>query len=211
MRAMPVPRLAIFAKAPRAGRVKTRLAAELGVDAALAVYRALLARTATAAADWSGAVTVHAAGDETDWAGTPLADLPRVAQAGEGLGARLRTGLDHELRQDPVAGVIAIGTDCPSIDCAALDEIARLLTRRAVVLAPAEDGGYWALGVGSHAAIDATCADELPWSRPELLTASEARCAAASLDWARGPRRADLDTLADLRRAEAAGFAWSAD
>lgn len=203
---MDAPRLAIFAKAPRRGAVKTRLAADLGQDRALAVYRALLARTAAVAAAWRGAVTLHAAGDDADWTDAPLERLPRVAQRGADLGQRLAAGLGWELGQGSTA--IAIGADCPGVDALALEAVAALLGDHDVVFAPAGDGGYWALGVAGATAVAATCASDLPWSQPDLLAASQARCDAEGLRWALGPTRADVDTLADLRRAEAAGFRW---
>lgn len=203
---MPQARLAIFAKAPERGRVKTRLAASVGDDQALAVYRALLATTAGVAAAWDGPVTLHAAGDDQAWASTPLASLPRRPQCDGGLGERLAHGLSWELTQGSTA--LAIGTDCPLISVDALHSIAQGLQDAKVVFGPSTDGGYWCLGVRSHQAI-ATCCDQgLPWSSTELLAASQTACQRAGISHALGPILPDLDDEDDLRTAQAAGFDW---
>jgi len=200
------PRLALFAKAPERGRVKTRLAAELGEDAALAVYRALLEYTRQVVAAWRGGVTLHAEGAEAAWLDSPLRTLPRRPQCRGGLGERLAHGLAWELDQG--GPVVAIGADCPGLDHAALAEVGELLSHHPVVFGPSDDGGYWCLGVADPAALAPCCDPTLPWSRPQLLARSETACARAGLGTARAATRDDVDTLADLRRAEAAGFGW---
>ena len=198
--------LCIFAKAPIAGQVKTRLAQDIGNEQALAVYQALLDHTATLAHQWSGAVQVFAAGPLDAFADTPLAPFPRSAQTGANLGNRLANGL--ELTLGDGSPVIAIGSDCASCTSEDLKAIDILLGSNDAVFGPCPDGGYWALGCRHSAAISCCCASELPWSQPELLHASEQRCWQAGLSTARGPEHNDIDTSDDLTAAEAAGFNW---
>lgn len=198
------PPLHIFAKAPVRGLVKTRLARDLGDETALAVYRRLLEHTAAVAAAW-GPVVVHRTGDATAFAASPLARFPHRAQVAGGLGERLAAGLSPAVVRTPA---LAIGTDCPGLDIAALEAVADLLADRAAAVGPSPDGGYWCLGVATAEAVTACCAADLPWSRPGLIAATAKRCHAAGIDLAHGPTLADCDDVDDLRAACAAGCDW---
>jgi hypothetical protein len=189
--------LIILAKAPAAGRVKTRLAAAIGADAALAVYRALLAITARTAQAWPGPVVLSASGD--DFTGTGLERLPRIAQVDGGLGARVAQALTHGLALAPRA--IAIGTDCPALTPAAL----AALPPAEIALGPTPDGGYWAVAVTSARAIAVVGDEALPWSTPRLRAATRAAAAAAGIAVALGPILADVDDRDDLHAACADG------
>lgn len=196
--------LCIFAKAPETGRVKTRLAATIGDEAALRVYQELLTVTGAVARVWPGPVLVLGTGDEQALAASPLGAFERQAQVAGGLGARLRAGLASALASNDTA--IAIGTDCPFLDLAALQAIDDLLGNHDVAFGPAADGGYWSLGVSRASDLPVVCADDLPWSQADLLTASEQACIAARLTIARGGELADLDDADDLDLARRQGF-----
>jgi rSAM/selenodomain-associated transferase 1 len=204
---MPEPALVLIARAPQHGRVKTRLAAGIGADAALAVYRQLLAIAATTAAAWRGPVLLAADGDAAAWNGSGLERLPRRAQPAGGLGGRIAAALRWGLECAPHA--IAIGTDCPGLRPAHLQHLAAALAAAPVAFGPAADGGYWGMAVGSAPAIPLVAADDLPWSQPGLLAASRQRLAAAGLASATGDTLADCDDADDLAAAVRDGFlAW---
>ena len=196
--------LAIFAKAPEAGRVKTRLAAEIGDAAALAVYHQLLQHTAGVATRWPEPVRVFATGSPTIFDTCPLAGFRRDEQVAGDLGRRLRHGLRRCLEEDE--RVIAIGTDSFTATAENLLSCARLLDGHQALIAPVSDGGYWALGLASRRACDCCCASDLPWSQADLQRATAERCRAHGIALAHGPPGDDLDTLADLQRARALGF-----
>ena len=137
--------LLVFAREPVLGRVKTRLAADIGPEAALAVYQELLGLTATAvtaaqipATVWLAEALVPAA-DPTqsrpEWPGLPW----RVQPAAEELGGRMV----HAFTQAFAAGaarVVVIGTDCPGLRPDLLRQAFELLLTNDLVLGPAEDG-----------------------------------------------------------------------
>jgi rSAM/selenodomain-associated transferase 1 len=198
-----VPSILVLAKAPAAGEVKSRLAATIGSDQALAVYRALLARTAWAVEPWPGPVSLLVAGEAGRFDDTPLARLPRTPQADGGLGARLAAAFTAA-----TLPAIAIGTDCPGLMTRHLARIADSLLSAPVAFGPARDGGYWSIGIRDTACVPLCCADDLPWSRPTLLAETRSRLAASGIQPALGDELDDLDDEADLRRAEAAGFQW---
>lgn len=197
--------LGVFAKAPERGLVKTRLAAAIGADDALRVYRGLLRATAAVVAAWPGPTALLAAGDARLLARC-FDGVPAAPQRGGTLGARLRHGLGPLLRAHGRA--IAIGTDCPGCSVERLAALDDLLADHEVAFGPSTDGGYWALGLASRRALEVCCADRLPWSRATLLRASLRACREADIPAALGEPLADVDTVDDLRLAEADGFRW---
>lgn len=204
---MPDPALVIIARAPEPGRVKTRLAAGIGTDGALAVYRQLLAIAAANAAAWPGPVLLAATGAAAAWAGSGLAHLPRRAQPEGGLGGRIAAALRWGLELAPHA--IAIGTDCPGLRPPHLQRLAAAVAQAPAAFGPAEDGGYWGVAVAAPAAVAPITGEDLPWSQPGLLAASRQRLAAAGLACAEADRLADCDDADDLAAAVRAGFlAW---
>ncbi|MFM2090316.1 MAG: hypothetical protein RLZZ127_805 [Planctomycetota bacterium] len=196
--------LVIIARAPELGRVKTRLAATLGPERTLVIYRHLLARTAAVATAWPGPVLLCAAGPDA-WAGTGLEHLPRRPQPEGGLGARIRTALEAGLALAPRA--IAIGSDCPALDGAALAVVDAALRDHAAAFGPAVDGGFWAVGVADAAAAAALGDDALPWSTARTRAACRERLAAGGLiSTEAGPLLDDCDDEPAWRAAVTAGL-----
>lgn len=202
---MIAPALLVLAKAPQAGRVKTRLAAGIGAGQALAVYRALLARTARAIAGWPGPATLLIDGDPVLFDATELASLPRRPQGTGGLGARLAAAF-----ASTALPAIAIGTDCPLLEPQHLHRLADRLTTADAAFGPARDGGYWGIGLAEPGVVARCCDDALPWSQATLLAETQARLAQDGRRVGLADMLDDLDDAEDLRRAEAAGFRWDA-
>jgi len=199
------PALAVFARAPVVGAVKTRLAAAIGEAAALTVYRALLARTAQVVRDWPGPVTLFAAGAIPAFADGPCAGLAAVAQVSGGLGARLAAAFTRLLADGPA---LIIGTDCWALTTHHLHALASAVHQAPAAFGPAEDGGYWGIALADPAMVAVCCADDLPWSQAGLLTETCRRLRAIGVEPAFAPGLPDLDDAAGLAAAEAAGFTW---
>ena len=157
---MSDPTLLVVAKAPVPGLAKTRVARDVGDDAAADLAAAALLDTLDTAMSTGLTVIVALTGDlgrsarsEELW--TTLADLVVVPQVGETFGERLaRAHLDA----DGGHGVVQVGMDSPQALADDLAEAARRLSDHRSVLGLAEDGGWWLLGVqhGSDAAALAT-------------------------------------------------------
>lgn len=188
----------IFVRAPQAGRVKTRLAAEIGAGAALRVYRRL-AEHAVGEARALGpgvALRIHfTPGDSGDevrgWLGEPGGYLP---QADADLGARMRTAFEDAF----AAGfrrVVIIGSDLPDLSAEVLRRAFALLDAHPAVLGPAADGGYWLLGMRE---MIGGVFDGIAWSTGGVLAATLARMRAAGVHPALLETLADVDTAADL-------------
>ena len=131
--------LIVFARAPRLGAVKRRLAKGIGAMAALRFYRGQLAATLAAVAPdrrWRTLLATTPRGAR--WPRR----LPGVAQCAGDLGARM----GHAMR--PHRRVVLVGSDIPGIGRADIAAAFRALGRAAAVFGPAEDGGYWLVGLG---------------------------------------------------------------
>ena len=197
------PRCAVVvvARAPRAGAVKTRLAAGVGDAEALRIYRELGARVCGALAALGGcARTVAVTPDDAlDEAAAWLGDAWRYAPQGDGdLGARMGRQLRLAFAGGADAAVV-VGTDCPDVDAPIIESALAALAGADVVFGPALDGGYYLVGARRDAAGDdpARLFDGVPWSSPRTLEANLRRVAALGLRHALLPPLRDVDTAAD--------------
>jgi len=138
----------VFAKPPRPGTVKTRLASVLGDEGAAALARAFLLDTWSTVRRVSG-VDVVLAATEVDAAEWPSLDGAEVWPQGAGtLGDRLERVLRRALETHPFA--IAIGTDIPGLPLSRLDDACGALRTADAVLGPADDGGFYLIGVSTY-------------------------------------------------------------
>ena len=116
-------RLVVFLKAPRAGEVKTRLAASIGDPLAVEVYRALTsavmeATRPTGISDFTR-VVCFAPADAADEIAAWFGDEPLLAQAPGDLGHRMDQAFAHSFASGAEATVI-VGTDSLAVDHAAI-------------------------------------------------------------------------------------------
>jgi uncharacterized protein len=202
MAAEPVA-VAVLAKAPVPGFAKTRLIPALGEDGAAQLQARLSERAvATACAAATGPVTLWAAPDPTHAAFQALRARYGIALARQcegDLGARMLAAMS-------AAGgpALVIGTDCPALTAEHLRTAADLLRAgTAVVLYPAEDGGY-AL-IGARRAEPVLFCD-MAWSTAGVIEETRRRLSVLGLDWAEPVTLWDLDTPADLERLRTSGL-----
>lgn len=189
--------LVVMAKAPRLGRVKTRLAREIGDVAALAFFRRTcgdLLRRVAPDPRWQTvlALTPDRAVHET---GVWPQGVPRIAQGGGDLGDRM----GRLFRDMPPGPVVIVGGDIPGIT---RDHIARAfaaLGRADTVLGPAEDGGYWLVGMKRFPRV-AEIFQSVRWSSEDTLADTRANIKRAGLTLALVDTLNDIDTGADYRR-----------
>ncbi len=195
---MKPPLVLLFLKAPDPGRVKTRLAKDVGNDLAVAVYRKLVERQLRQIPDAWHTRIVHDPPDALarfqDWLG---ADRDYEAQCDGDLGDRLKAAV-----QQAFAGgadtVFCIGADCPSLDAHSFVAALETLQGNAdLVFAPAEDGGYVLLGLKKPIP---EIFEDIPWSQPDTLEVSRSRAEQLGHRVGLLPPHIDIDTLADLER-----------
>jgi len=144
-------KLILFTRYPIAGRTKTRLIPALGAEGAAALHRRLVLRALRSAQEARRAVPadleVHFDGATERAISHWLGDNARfVPQPGGDLGERMAAAFEQSFRTGSTATVI-IGSDCPGLSPDAIIEAFARLAETPVVLGPAQDGGYYLIGL----------------------------------------------------------------
>jgi hypothetical protein len=191
-------RLLIFLKEPMPGQVKTRLAASVGPQAAADIYRACVEQTlgrlrgfaprTTLCVDPPGALEQVRA-----WLGDGWALRP---QSGSGLGERLAEATGRAFAEG-AGRVVVVGTDSPWLGAEEVAGAFARLKRHDAVLGPAEDGGYYLIGLSRPCP---GLFEGIAWGSERVLAQTEARAHALGLRVASLPRGYDIDELEDLQR-----------
>ena len=180
--------LVVFAKAPRLGTVKSRLAADIGIVAAWIFYRRTLA------------AVLRRLGGRTTWhcwlAATPDRAVsttglwPRgwtvIPQGAGDLGGRM----GRMMRDLPPGPVVIVGTDIPGIRPAHIHRAFAALGNHDAVFGPAGDGGYWLVGLRRHPRVPDLFRN-VRWSTEHALADTLANLG-------RGQTVAMLDVLEDV-------------
>ena len=187
----------VFARAPVAGEVKTRLIPALGAEGAARLYGAMARQCiATAVQALPGAVQLWCAPSVThaffaqaqaEWG------LSLHPQPDGDIGARMSAAMRTALEQAD-----AVGSDVPSVTVSDIEAaLTALAAGRDAVFAPTLDGGYALVGLRRH---DARLFEGIAWSTPEAMAQTRARLRELAWDWLELPVRWDVDTEADLAR-----------
>lgn len=187
--------LLIFVKNPRLGRVKTRIACELGDEQALEIYRYLLRRTREATENlpcqkflfYSDFVEAN-----DDWSDSAFA---KRVQAGADLGERMADAFRRVFADAGVSRAVIIGSDCPDLTADLLTQAFSALETHDFVVGPARDGGYYLLGMKQ---LEERVFHNKRWSTPTVLadTLDDLRRLGKSFHLL--PVLSDVDTVADL-------------
>ncbi len=195
----------VFARAPRLGMVKRRLAADLGDRAALRFHLATLRRLLRRLRADRRFRTVLAhtpdrgfAGpdDATRWPPDPAwRGVPRIPQGRGNLGARMH----RAFARFPHARVALVGCDIPAVAAADLAACFRALGRADAAFGPAADGGYWLVAMARRR--PARPFANVRWSGPHALADTLRNFTGRRTAILRTLR--DVDTAADLEAGKA--------
>jgi len=188
----------LMARWPAPGRCKSRLAADLGAVRAAAVQQRLLRHSVTVLEQVSGSLACQtrlALAGAGPRAGRRLASgVSLVLQGGGGLGTRMQrqfaAGFAQRCRQ-----VVLIGSDLPALDSVDLADAFAALEQAPLVLGPANDGGYWLVGLSQPSP---SLFAGIPWGSERVLAHTLTRARGLQLPWLLLRQQADLDRLADL-------------
>ena len=175
--------LIVFARAPRLGGVKRRLAAGIGRRAALRFHRInteSLIRRLGRDRRWRTMLAVTP--EAWRWPTHP----PRMTQQGHDLGARMANALDAA----PPGPAILVGSDIPGITADNIARAFRALGAADAVFGPARDGGYWLIGVRDRGLLRGLFRN-VRWSSEHALADTIANLPA-------GRRHALVDMLEDM-------------
>ncbi len=188
----------LFARAPQAGRVKRRLAREIGTLPALRFVRATLLHQLRELAHerrwklWMFVTPDNATGDAA-WR-----HIHRACVHGQGPGD-LGQRMLRPFRQLPPGPLVLVGSDIPAMNRTHLLRAFALLGRNDLVFGPASDGGFWLVGARRSRPLPQGLFRNVRWSTEHALADTRANiprhfsvALADALD--------DVDTAADLAR-----------
>lgn len=189
--------IVVFAKAPVAGLVKTRLIPVLGAQGAAELAQQLLEHAVDQAVQVHGAaVELCMTPDLHDPALVALSqqyDVTLKAQGDGDLGDRMHRAFQRVLQTHGAA--ILIGTDAPTLDTAMLKEALGALATHDAVFVPALDGGYALVGLRQACA---ALFEGMVWSTATVMQETRHRATLAHIHWHELPPVNDIDEPADL-------------
>lgn len=202
--ACPTRRLVVFAKLPRSGDVKTRLAPALGRAGATRLYRAFLEDTVCMARRIDNVVReiqVARHPDALRILKERYADFVVREQQDGDLGSRLGGAFDSAFG-DGSEYVLIVGSDHPTLPASYVKRGFEALEGGAhLALGPTEDGGYYAIGLRRHEWPKAAgLFDRIAWSTPGVLAETRRRAEMLDLCHVELPSWYDVDEPDQLRR-----------
>jgi rSAM/selenodomain-associated transferase 1 len=184
----------IFTKNPVYGQVKTRLAATIGKDKALAIYEQMLGYTAEITNKLPANKFLYysdSIGIGDKWSD----DLYiKKLQYGSNLGERMENAF-HHLFGLGYHRIVIIGTDCPELTSAVISNAFECLSTYDVVIGPARDGGYYLLGMNK---MYTGLFQDISWSTNNVLEETLNTCSGARLSTTMLEELSDIDTEEDL-------------
>jgi rSAM/selenodomain-associated transferase 1 len=195
-------RIAVFAKAPVAGAVKTRLVPVLGEEGAARLHMRLLRHALATARETRPALLQL-------WC-SPDASHPFFAECASRFSAELRVQQGANLGERMAhaftghAPLVLIGSDCPSLRASHLAQAWSALQSNDAVFAPAEDGGYVLVGLARPAP---SLFDAIAWGQGDVMRETRARVAAAGVKCVELETLWDIDRPEDYRRLQASAIA----
>ena len=185
----------IMAKPPELGQVKTRLAKSVGNQKALDLYKILLRNTFLRAGETGERVVVFYTNDND----ISLADsfgFEVQYQSGKDLGEKMMNVFWWAFQQG-IDQAVLIGTDCFDISSQILDKAFSLLRLNDLVFGPANDGGYYLIGMNE---LHESLFKNIPWSTEHVLGFSLKDADQHNLSYALVDELVDVDTIEDLHK-----------
>ena len=157
--------LLIFTRNPELGKCKTRLAAVIGDESALEIYKFLLARTAEITKDLKADKAVFYSKTVVDQDLWDSRDYYKKQQEGQDLGERMLNAFKWGFEQG-YQKILIIGSDLYDLSSKDLDEAFETLDNNSFVLGPASDGGYYLLGMKK---LKKELFQDKPWGKESVL------------------------------------------
>ncbi|MHC4570126.1 MAG: TIGR04282 family arsenosugar biosynthesis glycosyltransferase [Planctomycetota bacterium] len=190
----------LFVKSPMAGKVKTRLAAEIGKQATAGLYKCFVEDLLSMIENVDSGLHVcfhppEAMSQVQQWLGDQYSYRP---QRGDDLGSRLKNAFADAF-EDGFSKVVAIGSDSPDLPEKFLREAFDKLESHDAVIGPAGDGGYYLIGFSEDSFLEEAF-DGIAWSTSAVCDQTRARLKAHGLNVHLLPLWHDVDTQSDLDR-----------
>lgn len=186
-----LPAIAVFAKAPIPGRVKTRIAKAIGPEQAAQLYHNMVSTLLQRLLNARFSVELHTDIPTDAWNPFPVTrHLQSPGDLGQRMLHTLQTGLARH--QSPL---LILGGDVPTVPIAHLQTL--LANEADITLGPAEDGGFYAISARST---HPDMFQNVEWSTPTTRQQTIDACRRAGLSVSCGPMWFDIDEPSDLAR-----------
>ena len=183
----------VFGREPLPGKVKNRLAAGIGAEAAARIYAAILKHTLDVTKNSGGRVVLSLADVPMgSWARN--LDVAIEVQRGKDLGDRMEDAFARRFAEGE-GRVMVVGSDCPWFTAGHIARASAKLGGMDAVIGPATDGGYWLVAQRPPGLPIFT---QIPWSSPDTLERTRNRIAALGGTWSELEELVDIDTVDDL-------------
>jgi len=181
----------VFVKNIKLGKVKTRLAKTIGNQGAYEVYSELVKVTEFA--------TKNIATDKRIYFSDAIIDSKwigdyKAVQQGESLGDRMKNAFIDGFK-DGYQRIVLIGSDLPDIKSEHLENGLKALETNDVVFGPAEDGGYYLIGLSK---MHEFVFNKKPWSKTNLLEITLKELKQNNISFGLLEPLNDIDTFGDL-------------
>lgn len=194
--------LIVFAKLPEPGKVKTRLAQDLGEQRAAEIYSDIARDIISRVSESSTYETLiyfdppDKKNEITLWLKecTYIESERLIPQEGGSLGERILSAFESIFSSGAKSAVI-IGTDCTDVNANMIEESFQELREYDAVLGPAQDGGYYLLGLNS---LIPELFQEIGWSTEYVLEQTISRLNKLGLNYKLRETLRDIDNLNDL-------------
>lgn len=181
----------VFVKNITLGKVKTRLAKTIGNQAAFEVYKALVKVTEEATDDLDNDLRIYFSDAVVD---TKWQNAYKAVQEGKDLGERMKNAFLKGF-QDGYNRIVLIGSDLPDINASHIRKGLNALEHSEVVFGPAEDGGYYLIGMSK---MNTKVFENKPWSQSNLLSETLSELKNNNTTFATLAVLNDIDTFEDL-------------
>jgi len=192
--------LILFLKYPEPGKVKTRLGAELGFELAAKLYELFIKQTFELAQNCS-ARQIFVAYEPLDRKDEFAEFVPKkfaiFPQEGKNLGERMLNAFQDAFARG-YKNVAILGSDSPSLPFENIDDAFEKLSKSDLVLGPAEDGGYYLIGLNkAHCGLF----ENIEWSSDSVLQLTIESAKKLQLSYELLPSWYDVDNKETLIRA----------
>ena len=183
--------LIVFVKNIILGKVKTRLAKTIGNDAAFSIYSELVAITEKATTKVKTDKHIYFSDEviSSKWKNDK-----KLVQKGADIGIRMQNAFQHGFDKG-YENIILIGSDLPNISKEIIETGFEKLQQNDVVFGPAEDGGYYLIGMSK---MNTSIFENKPWSQSDLLAVTLQELEAQNQSVELIETLNDIDTFEDL-------------
>lgn len=191
--------VALFVRVPIPGRVKTRLATDLGNDGACDLYLAMVADVLSNIKSCNFPLYLFHDGNygnelPAEWIN---ASSKVIAQIGNSIGERMAAAFEHCFAEN-IEQVILVGSDIPGLDYEIIITASVALDIQDVVIAPAADGGYCLIALKQET-YQPKIFEDVPWSTDQVLSATLERCGQYKLNVKLLETLQDIDNIKDIK------------